>query len=153
MNLYAYVGNDPVNFTDPWGLRRWVCKAGEGDDYGVTCSPDFSEDLLDQHDQPNGGGSRDESNAGGAGSAGAEGAEGTPEAPRQPTESECNTLRDNLDLADRALAGVERQIRQLRAAKAAVWLRQTYFRNEASQVMFAAPLIITVSSKFTVTEQ
>ncbi|MEQ8435512.1 MAG: RHS repeat-associated core domain-containing protein [Oceanicaulis sp.] len=46
INLYAYVGGDPVNFTDPWGLFAW----------DSDCRPDLpeGEPFSCEHETPDG---------------------------------------------------------------------------------------------------
>ncbi len=47
MNVYAYVGNDPVNWRDPTGLRTWVCEVKhlpENEEVG-TCHWDYSDAI------------------------------------------------------------------------------------------------------------
>jgi len=50
VNLYTYVGNSPLNFVDPWGLRRekaWFDKLGEGYYYGT----DFGREAAEWYAQ------------------------------------------------------------------------------------------------------
>ena len=41
MNPYAYVGNDPINFTDPSGTRRWCVS----DHTGERCFGQTDEEI------------------------------------------------------------------------------------------------------------
>jgi len=46
VNLYAYVSNDPVNWSDPWGLKTWKCTkpldaiGDKGKESGTRSGPD-----------------------------------------------------------------------------------------------------------------
>ncbi len=42
INLYAYVGGDPVNFTDPWGLRK-ACVSTDG---GPPVCTEIPDDII-----------------------------------------------------------------------------------------------------------
>jgi RHS repeat-associated protein len=49
INLYAYVGNDPINYTDPWGLDRIVVTGTRFPcPYGSICDRAAIQDFMDQ---------------------------------------------------------------------------------------------------------
>ena len=45
MNMYNYVGSDPVNFTDPLGLGRWICETRSGTQLGGVYETDTDEEA------------------------------------------------------------------------------------------------------------
>lgn len=63
INLYAYVGNDPINYSDPWGLSKVCTGSRIRRDAGTDCGLIFN---MAWPDNPRAG----ESKFGGAGAGG-----------------------------------------------------------------------------------
>ena len=52
LNPYAYVGNDPINFTDPWGLERITIDITCASDHPCSAWPPLSDFDLGQINAP-----------------------------------------------------------------------------------------------------